>query len=60
MIRNKINYKFLELEENQSMTEDVVAKIYEESVETSYRKAGVESTPEGITKQTGKSARLSL
>ncbi|WP_026503833.1 UPF0236 family transposase-like protein [Butyrivibrio sp. NC3005] len=54
MIRNKINDKFLELEENQSMTEDVVAKIYEESVETSYRKAGVESTPEGITKQTVK------
>ena len=46
--------KFLELEENQSMTEDVVSKIYEEAVDTSYRKAGVECAPEGITKQTVK------
>lgn len=46
--------KFLELEENQSMTEDVVSKIYEEAVDTSYQKAGVECAPEGITKQTVK------
>lgn len=46
--------KFLGLSENQSMTEDTLAKIYKEAAETSYRKAGVSCSPDNVTKQTVK------
>ena len=45
---------FLNIRANQSMTEDTLAKIYEEAVETSYRKAGNGCSPDSVTKQTVK------
>ena len=43
------------LSPNQEMTEDVMANIYTEAVQTSYRKAGEEATGiESVTKQTVK------
>ena len=43
------------LSSNQEMTEDVMANIYQEAVQTSYRKAGEEATSiEGVSKQTVK------
>lgn len=45
----------MELSPNQEMTEDVMANIYKEAVQTSYRKAGEEATGiEGVSKQTVK------
>lgn len=46
--------KFLGLEPNQTMTEDVKANIYQEAVQTSYRKGGEMACPEGVTKGTVK------
>ncbi|QFJ55088.1 ISLre2 family transposase [Pseudobutyrivibrio xylanivorans] len=47
--------KLIGLGDNQQMTEDVMANIYSEAVQTSYRKAGeVASIPEGVTKTTVK------
>lgn len=47
--------KVLGLNPNQSMTEDVMANIYREATQTSYRKAGEEATfKEGVTKATVK------
>ena len=46
--------KFLNLNKNQTMTDDVLAKVYEEAAQTSYRKAGEECTPNSISKQTVK------
>ena len=43
------------LSSNQEMAEDVMANIYQEAVQTSYRKAGEEATSiEGVSKQTVK------
>ena len=42
--------KVLGLDPNQTMTEDVMANIYREAVQTSYRKAGEAASPSGITK----------
>lgn len=42
--------KVLGLDPNQTMTEDVLANIYREAVQTSYRKAGEAASPSGITK----------
>ena len=43
------------LSSNQEMTENVMANIYQEAVQTSYRKAGEEATSiEGVSKQTVK------
>ena len=44
----------LGLEPNQTMTEDVKANIYQEAVQTSYRKGGEMACPEGVTKGTVK------
>ena len=45
----------MSLSPNQEMTEDVMANIYKEAVQTSYRKAGEEATGiEGVSKQTVK------
>ena len=46
--------KLLGIAPNQSMTEDAMANIYEEAVQTSYRKAGELACPEGVTKETVK------
>ncbi len=35
---------------NQAMTEDAMANIYEEAVQTSYRKGGEAASPDGVTK----------
>ena len=42
--------KVLGIDPNQTMTEDVMANVYKEAVQTSYRKAGEAASPEGITK----------
>jgi hypothetical protein len=42
--------KVLGLEPNQTMTEDAIAAVYKEAVQTSYRKAGEAASPSGITK----------
>lgn len=47
--------RLLDIAPNQEMTEDVMAKIYSEAVQTSYRKAGeAATTEEGVTKATVK------
>ena len=45
---------FLNLSPNQTMTEDAMANIYREAVQTSYRKAGEAASPDGVTKETVK------
>lgn len=42
--------KVLGIDPNQTMTEDALANVYKEAVQTSYRKAGEMASPEGITK----------
>ena len=42
--------KVLGLSPNQSMTDDAVANILEETVQTSYRKGGEVASPNGVTK----------
>lgn len=42
--------KVLGIEPNQTMTEDALANVYQEAVQTSYRKAGESASPDGITK----------
>lgn len=42
--------KVLGLAPNQTMTEDAVANILKETVQTSYRKGGESVSPEGVTK----------
>ena len=44
--------KILGLAPNQTMTEDAVARVYEEAVQTSYRKGGIAASPDGISKGT--------
>lgn len=46
--------KVLGLSPNQTMTEDVMANILEEAVQTSYRKGGEAASPDGVTKGTVK------
>lgn len=46
--------EMLNVAPNQSMTEDTIANIYKEAVQTSYRKAGEIACPEGVTKETVK------
>ena len=46
--------KLIGLAPNQTMTEDVMANIYQEAVQTSYRKGGELASPEGVTKSTVK------
>lgn len=47
--------RFLQIAPNQETTEDVMANIYEEAVQTSYRKAGeAASNPESVSKGTVK------
>ena len=42
--------KVMGFEQNQSMTEDAMAKIYEEAVQSSYRKGGEAASPQGVSK----------
>lgn len=42
--------KVLGLSPNQSMTDDAVANILKETVQTSYRKGGEVASPNGVTK----------
>ncbi len=46
--------KVLGLSPNQTMSEDAVAGILKEAVQTSYRKGGEAASPEGVTKATVK------
>ena len=46
--------KVMGMDSYQTMTEDVMANIYQEAVQTSYRKGGEMACPEGVTKGTVK------
>ena len=46
--------KVLGLAPNQTMTEDAIARVYEEAVQTSYRKGGEAASPNGVSKGTVK------
>ena len=46
--------KVLNLNPNQTMTEDALANVLREAVQTSYRKGGEAASPKGITKGTVK------
>ena len=46
--------KVLGLSPNQTMTEDAMANILKEAVQTSYRKGGEAASPNGVTKETVK------